>query len=125
MKRLIAGVLVALVAAPACAEWVRYGGSDTAIYYYDPATIKKRGNFVRVWSISDAKRRDSDGVLSRRWLYEHDCAEDRVRILSVADFSENMANGKVVLHSFDSPSEWFYIPPGSVGEILQKILCKK
>ena len=89
--RLILYLFLALSAAPAWAAWVEVGGKiDEVIFYIDPATIRKDSNLRRVWAIEDLKQRHKDGEMSRRALYEYDCKEERVRILSGTEHSDPM-----------------------------------
>jgi len=62
--RPILTLLLMILAAPAWAEWVRYAEDAVASYYYDPATIKKRGNNMHLRELSDLKERQKDGELS-------------------------------------------------------------
>ena len=122
--RTIVLLLGLLISAPAMAEWVKYWEGDNGdSYYYDPSTIKRNGNLVRVWEISDLKERSKSGVLSARMLPEHDCKEDRRRQLYFSTHSGPMSQGET-LYSDTTTGPWRYIPPDTVAEDLLKILCK-
>ena len=116
-------LLLMVFALPASAEWVRYGGSDESNPYYDPATIRVNGHLRRVWTIQDLKRREPEGYMSFRSLVEYDCREERNRVLSFSAHPEPMAGGRIMVSS-DSPGQWKYIVPESIGQALLKILCK-
>ena len=120
--RLVFIFLLMALAAPAWAEWVKYGETDIASLYYEPATIKKHGNRVGVWRITDLKERHKDGALSFHGLEEYDCKEERVRFVSLTAFSGPMASGKI-LRSARKQFER-NILPGSVAETMLKILCR-
>ena len=74
MHRVVVALLVLLFAHSAWAEWVKYAEIPVASSYYDPATVKKRGNMVRVWMFTNLWTR-VDGQWSRRALVEFDCKE--------------------------------------------------
>ena len=125
MKKLLITLLASLlVTGSAWAEWVLISGDDTVDHYIDPATIRKDGNLVRVWEISDLKTRSTAGDLSRRIRYEYDCKQERIKLLSFSTHSGPMANGTTLL-SDSSDGEWLHIPPGSIGESVLKIVCAK
>ena len=63
--------LLALLAAPARAEWVAVSESNDLVAYIEPATIRKNGNFRKVWQVQDLKQRDEHGAMSRRSARRH------------------------------------------------------
>jgi hypothetical protein len=117
-------LLLALVAAPAWAEWVEMDKNDEATFYIDPATIKKTGNFRKVRELQDLKKRQEDGDISRQALKEYDCKEKRSRLLSFSFHSEPMAGGKVLL-STTMNDRWRSIETESAVETLLKHVCAK
>lgn len=121
--RIILCFLLALVAAPVWAEWVKVAVTEdgSVAYYIDPASLRKEGNFRKVWQIADLKQRE-DGEMSTRSRDEYDCKEERRRILSLSSYSEPMAGGET-LWSKDGVREWRAIPPGSVSAGILKIVC--
>ena len=121
--------LLVLSSGPAYAEWVRVGGDDEAevTTYVDPDTIRRKGNLVKVWDLFDFKTRQTIGSISfssSKELAEYDCAEERVRQLTVTYFLRNMGAGKVV-HADREERKWSPIEPGSVGERLWEVVCRK
>src|SRR6267143_2848765 len=108
--------------SPACAEWVRHYEDAEAVFYFDPTTIERRANFVRVRTLEDLKQRGEIGEMSRRWLNEFNCERAAARVLSLSGHSGQMANGKT-LASYDKPSEWRPIQPGRPFATLLPFLC--
>ncbi len=117
-------ILLALVAAPAWAEWVAMGETADIVAYIDPATIKKDGNLRRIWQLHELKQRDKDGTMSKRALVEYDCKEERQKVLSLSSHSEPWVGGKV-LGSGSITSEWQYIAPNTTAAAILKIVCAK
>lgn len=117
-------VLLVLVPAPAWAEWVKVDENTEGHVYIDPATIKKDGNFRKVWELIDAKQQGPKGAKSMRVLKEYDCKEERSRVLSFAAFSEPMLRGKM-LESGDPVDFGIYIAPGTTGAAILKTVCAK
>lgn len=124
MRKTILMILLAVVSIGAMAEWVKVSESDAAFFYIDLATIRRNGDFRRVWEMRDMKKIDKDGVMSVRALMEYDCNEERSRILSISEHSEPTLGGKVLLSS-DDPSTWRYVAPGTVFESTLKVVCTK
>ena len=92
------GLLVSLlvVAASACADWVRVARTDAAVHYVDPSTVQKDGTLRTVWALQDMAHESPGGVMSIRALQEYDCADGRSRYLSLASYSRPMAGGEVL-----------------------------
>jgi hypothetical protein len=125
MKKKLLTLLASLVlTGPAWAEWVRVGQSEIGYKYIDPATIRKDGNLVRVWSLTNLKQRHKDGELSSRSRIEYDCKQERLKFLSMTEHSGPMASG-TELRSAIGDGQWSDIPPGSLSETVLKIVCAK
>jgi hypothetical protein len=118
-------VLLSLLSliSPACAEWVKYGESDNAVYYYDPSTIAKSGNDSRVWQFQDLKTRATDGSRSIRFLSEYDCKGSRFQILQWSTYPQTMLRGKAV-DSGGRLEKWVDIAPGTSHAALLKDVCQ-
>ena len=122
--RIILCFLLALVAAPAWAEWVKVAATDTSTFYIDPASIRKDGNLRKVWQINDLNQRHKDGEMSRRVRMEFDCKQERSRSIAISTHSDPMAGG-VTLSSGDGSGEWSAIPPDSISGTVLKRVCAK
>ena len=127
MKRLLMGLMLVMTATAASAEWTRVGDADEFIQYVDVATIRRNGNLVKMWYLSDhktVKTVDGNSFLSDKAQWEFDCKEERWRVVAYIWFDGKMGSGKVV-YSGSAPGKWSPISPESVGEILWKIACGK
>ena len=129
MRKAILMMLLAVVSSSAAAGWVEVGGNETgAIYYADPATIRKAVNRVKMWILVDYKttRVSSGGMpyMSMKAHVEYDCKEERVRTLYYSNHSGNMAGGKSVF-SDDDPAKWSPVPRATIQEDLWEIACGK
>ncbi len=100
--------------------------------YADLGSIRKNGNLVQMWSLTDysavqQSNPDDKKYLSSTTKFEYDCKELRLKRLYSADHSENMGRGKVVFGSsrkFDD-IESRPILKGSLGEAYWKVACGK
>jgi len=121
MKKLFLVSLMMLVGS-AWAEWVMYSKNEEITFYFDPATIRKDGNMRRVWALQDYRKRDTDGVMSRRARFEYDCKQESYRFLGISIHSEPMAGGKVLLTGGED-NNWNAIAPSTNDEILLNLVC--
>ena len=96
MRHVIVSVLLLLAATCARADWVQVGENDGAIVYVDPATLEKRGDVRRIWTLSDMKWSRGDNVVSIRTLDDFNCKEARRRTLFRVSYAGPMATGKVI-----------------------------
>ena len=125
------GALITLLmvnTGPACAEWVAIGSSDSLggyTVYVDPNTIRRNGNLVKVWALTDyttLQTMADRSFLSSKTQNEFDCAEERQRELAVTWFSSKMGTGNGVWTNFDE-TMWRPVAPGSVGQGVWDFAC--
>ena len=120
--------LQVLSSIPAYAEWVTIGYSESLggyTVYVDPTTIRRKGDLVKVWALTDYKTIQTvadTSFLSSKAQNEFDCAEERQHELSVTWFSGNMGNGNGVWNNSDE-TKWRPVAPGSVGQGVWKFAC--
>jgi hypothetical protein len=114
-------------AATAAAKWVDFGTVDAfggTEIYYDPITMQRSGNMVKMWEMWDFKTTQDIGgqrVLSVSSRYEYDCKSARRRMLSTAGFSGHGGKG-VVVDTGTALGPWESLPPGYIEE-LWKVAC--
>ena len=125
------GALITLLGlnnGPAYAEWVAIGYSESLggyTVYVDPDTIRRKGDLVKVWALTDYTTLQTvadSSFLSSKAQNEFDCAEERQRELAVTWFSGNMGNGNGVWNNSDE-TKWSPVAPGSVGQGVWKFAC--
>lgn len=120
--RLLLCALLAFLANPAGAEWVKYGESDFATFYLDPETVRKEGNLRRVWEFQDLKKRDDSGALSLRFQWEIACNENLFRRLAQSAHSESRLEGILLVLSSE-PAPMIGIGLGSNIEAIRNRVC--
>ncbi len=104
------------------AEWIERASSDEKTLFVDYDTINiVRGN-PRLWFMFEFSSTNTNGSKSQKTLYEADCIEGRLRVLSGRSYSGSKGEGKVI-SSLDSPSSWVYPVPGTFHELVSKDLC--
>ena len=122
-KKTILLLSLLLAASPAWAEWLEITETtDGTVHYIDTDTIRKEGNFRKVWLVQNLKVRDEYGGLSHRMKVEYDCANERYRALAASIHSGPMATGKT-LREGSGISSWKEIPPKTAPEVKLKFVC--
>lgn len=128
MRRAIFLMILAIVSGGAGAEWVVAGRDETWTVYFDPATIRRTGDIVKMWRLFDFRttqvREGFKPFMSSRGQHEYDCKEERARMLSVSWHSGSMTSGDVVA-STSNPGSWDPVPPDSTIELLWQMACGK
>ena len=124
MKKI--AIVLFLLSSPAWAGWKSVGEDDTATTYADTASIVKKANTATMWTLIDYKafqRMVETGYFSHKTEVEYDCAEPRMRGLSLFLRAEKMGEGKVV-YDDTSPHEWEPVNPDTMNETLRKVACR-
>lgn len=109
------------------AEWLLVGGNDKATVYVDSESVSRNGDLVRVWVLDDLKTSHTRGFskfLSVRAQEEHNCANERFRLLAMERFSGNMGSGDVI-HKKSGESGWAPIPRGTLAQSVWNYVCGK
>jgi hypothetical protein len=114
------------------ADWKLYCSNEIYLGYYDAQSITRPSeNIGRLWLRWDyteksvlgyvrALGKKYENLSQSRNLVEINCLEKKTRRLSTTYYDKN---GEV-LYSDDSPTEWIFIIPESMGESLYKEVCK-
>lgn len=108
--------------APAEPVWVLVARSAGVELYLDTASIARDGALRRVIERQDLAAPDPDGVRSRRYRNEYDCASRRHRIGSVTSHAEPGLAGKR-LFAIDEQGYWRAVPRGSLFERALGAVC--
>ena len=122
-KTLLLSALL-LVTSSAWAEWLKFSETGANTFYINPDTIRMNGNLIKVWLISDYKKRSETGGLSNRIRFEIDCSGERIRTLALSEHPEHMAGGELIFTGKEE-NDWRDIAPDTVNEKILKIVCAK
>jgi hypothetical protein len=114
------------------ADYKFFGGSESYKGYYDVQSITRTSqNIVRVWTrwnftekgITECVKylgKEYENVSYLLLLEEINCAEKKMRLLSVSYYDNN---GATITSNY-SPQEERFINPDSLNESLYKVVCK-
>lgn len=116
-----------LCSSSSFADWTFLGEFSGNLGYADTSTIKRNGDIVQMWTMTDLTHIKND-YLSIKIQYELDCNKNKTRMLSFIQHSENMGEGRVIYSSGAlkvSAKDWNSVIPKSSGEYNLKIACDK
>lgn len=111
-----------LLPQTAAAQWSKVGALESLTLYQDRSTIRRNGSLREVVEMQDLSRRDPDGVLSRRYINEYDCASAMHRIGNMASFAAPRLGGKQ-LFDVRETGYWRRIPPDSLFAAGFRLVC--
>lgn len=126
IQKTIGLVMLVTVSNSVMAKWIYITRAKDTSFYIDMVTIKKNGDVVKVWMLSDYNQINNN-ALSMVGLKELNCKDNLVRTLYLTKYSENMGKGDVLEGSkgIDSKVVWQPIIPDSIGEALSDYACGK
>jgi hypothetical protein len=99
---------------------------DGITFSIDFKTLQRKNNLVRFWikdELSTPQKLVNENFSSVIGYQEYDCSEKRFRYLSRMFYEKNNAQGRMIFNN-TMASEWFFIPPNTVGSSILNIVCK-
>ena len=108
--RTLALTLLLLAATSTSANVEKVTEVGGTAYYVDSSSVSGKDNIRRVSVVHDYATPEPDGVRSRRVTYDIDCAAERLRSVSVNEYSTSMAQG-TSMRSAERESDWLYVTP--------------
>ncbi len=129
MRKLILMLLLAFASSNASAQfakWTVIDRRETFSIYADTASVRRSGNIVQMWDMSDAAPGKVLGGVkqsaSSKMEREYDCGKQQLRMLYVSWHSGHMGEGEII-GSDSNPGVWQMALLGTIGERLWKIAC--
>jgi hypothetical protein len=109
-------------------EWVAVSHNKYATGYANPATIVKKNNIAKMWTLVDCKTvtffSGGSPFMSIKSQEEFNCKEKELRTLVYTLHSGKMGEGEVVF-SDSNPRKWEPVLPESAMEDFLNIACGK
>jgi hypothetical protein len=131
MTRRLLITLLVLSHGPVYAEWVAvekdYLVPGLRTVYIDPATVRREGNLVTLWQLTDfvwmqGGPRAAPRFLSTTTHKRFDCAERRLRLLAFTEFSRRMGVG-IADAGYVDQDTWLPVKPESLNHALWEVAC--
>lgn len=96
--------------------------------YYDPKTIRRDGDLVTVWQLTDYRWKQG-GIVGRRFISakthkQFNCPAKHYRFLAYTDFSGHMGTGDA-RNGYVLVSTWFPVESDSLTHVLWEVVCSK
>lgn len=121
-------LLMLLGSGPVYAGWKaiekQYQPTGLETLYFDPETIHRAGTRATLWQLTDLKWNGTTRYLSFKTHKEFDCAQSRVRVLQVLEFSRQMGTGRSAPGYIES-GNWQPVKERSGNHALWKTACGK
>lgn len=106
-------------------KWLKVKVSKSGdVFYFEPDTIDKDGQYREVWNLIDLKQKDSDGIHSSVMRIKYDCKNEKWRGLDMLSYSGSMGSGRI-LDSTLGGSEWMPVRRDSSLDTMLDIVCDK
>ena len=99
---------------------------NNSVFFYDPNTVKRNGDFVQYWELSNYKEGITNGkvvVLSSKSLVEVDCRKNNYRTLRVIDYDKQSGQGNVLNLSLTEQSNWKSSRVETVSSVIEEKVC--
>jgi len=130
MKKYFFLILI-FISTASTADWEVSGANndENITWYADRTTIKKNGNIVTMWTMTSGKPSfvNNKQYLSSKNLFEFDCKNEKIRLLSGTAYSEENGMGEVVhmVTYKENETQSIFRVPGTLLENQWKIACRK
>ena len=121
------GLLLVTVSCGAFADWVEFDRQRDRTAYYDPSTLRKAGDNVKMWTLYDhvtGNIFNGRQYMSTKVQVEYGCRSEKVRLLYSSIHSGSLGGGETLLTN-STPSNWEPFGPGEIYEVLWKLACKR
>ncbi len=128
MKRTLCCLLM-MTCPMTWAEWEITSGAPEQVVYHDKTTKLRKGNIVKMWTMTDfpeVKEDEFGNFLSIKTYDAFDCREKFHALVQAFFFADKLATGTVI-HSLkikDAELDWLPIKPETVAEEELRIACK-
>ena len=124
--------LLVLSRGPASAEWVpveqQYQSPGLQTVYVDPANMRREGNLVALWQLTDYTwmqgGRKSTRFLSTKTHKQFDCVGKSLRLLAYREFLGHMGTGRQN-EGYVDEDHWLPVKPDSIDHDLWEVACSK
>jgi hypothetical protein len=132
MRKLLIGLALSVIATASHAEWIEIAQSvngDT--YYVDPATKRRKGNIVRMWSFVafavPSLSWDNKPYRSEKMHLAFNCDDDTHQIIYIAGFTDSRGLSPILftMDTPDPPGKWRAIVPDSTLATRHRFACDR
>lgn len=125
MKKCVLVLVLLLTMLPAQAQWtgVDIAGKPGETHYFDPDTVRKDGQFRKVWVLSSYEEKQKGGHHAVKTLYEFDCTRNKARSITMLMYPDKEATGKVIGAHHEESTDWFGFSVNSSFRKIEETVC--
>ena len=128
MKRILC-VWLLMTCSASWAEWEITSGAPEQVVYHDKTTKVRKGNIVKMWTMTDFPevRNDEFGdFLSIKTYDAFDCKKKSHALIEAFFYADKLATGEMIytLKIKESELDWLPIKPETVAEEELQIACE-
>lgn len=120
-------LVFSVIGNDATADWEKVYNSDKLVAFADPATMRRKGNIVKIWSLFDFKAENtySDGSIYMSVMRETEfnCKDNLQRMVSYSVHSGKMGKGRLV-DSGASPQDWKTVSRANIALNMKTFACE-
>ena len=101
---------------------------DGSVYSYDPTTVKREGDIVTYWELSDYSKPLKSGysmVTSSKSKIIQDCKNNRYKVGDLIDYDGHKGTGNIVNVAMVTETNWYKGGEGLVNEVMKNLVCKQ
>jgi len=101
---------------------------NNTVYSYDPTSVKRDGDVVTYWELSDYSTPLKSGklvVVSSKSKVIQDCKNNRYKVGDHIDYDGHKGTGNIVNVAMVTETNWYSGQMGSVNEIMRDKVCIK
>lgn len=126
MKKCLSVLLLLLPAASVQAEWIELNvvKKPGEMHYFDPETVRKDGQFRKVWVLSSYEEKQKGGHHAVKTLYELDCARDKARSITMLMYPDKKATGRVIGAHHEESADWSGFSADSIFRRIAETICE-
>ena len=125
MKKYLPIFFLLMLVTPAQAKWVEINSAakQGVTHYFEPATLLKEGQFVKIWVLSSYDEKQKGGHHAVKTRYEFDCARNKARSITMLLYPDKKATGVVIGAHHGESQDWFGFSAHSMFRHIAETVC--
>ncbi|UJP03040.1 MAG: hypothetical protein LZF85_00810 [Nitrosomonas sp.] len=125
MKKCVLVLVLLLAALPVQAKWVSVdiAGKPGETHYFDPETLRKDGQFRKIWVLSSYAEKQKGGHHAVKTLYEFVCTRHKARSITMLLYPDKEATGRVIGAHHEESLDWFGFSANSMFRHVEETVC--
>ncbi len=86
--------MMILITSPCYSKWVKIREEKKFSEYIEIDSVKKRNDFIYLWSMLDYKKPNISGNLSVKYYSKYNCSKMKYKIISIIEYTTSMGKGR-------------------------------